>query len=152
MKNRKYNATKIYLPMVIFLFLYKDENFECFSKDQIKKELNNYKKIAENIEINLFIHRNSNGSKKEYVVFEEIMERVYLCNDMMKHEIYDTKNVVLNIESIIKGITDLQSRKFVRIYKKVNFYIFFRKIIFMKKKMKLLMMKIIFPMMKILVM
>lgn len=41
------------------------------------------------------------------------MESVFLCNDMIQCEVFDTKNVIFNLEGIIKGITDLKTRKFV---------------------------------------
>jgi hypothetical protein len=81
----------------------------------------------EKIEIELFIHRTSDGSEKEGILYEEIMDAIYYCREALKIEKFDGKLVAENIEFIVNGIKDLQNRKFVR--KDFNYfyiYLFFK--------------------------
>ncbi len=70
--------------------------------------------MMEKIEIELFIHRISDGSEKERILYEEILDSIFYCKDILKIEKFDGKLVAENLEFIVNGIKDLQSRKFVK--------------------------------------
>jgi hypothetical protein len=66
----------------------------------------------------LFIQRNSDGSKKELTIWEEVMDRVLSSHSLVnKGDSYDTKFVMKELDFVVNNIKDLQSRKYVqRIY------------------------------------
>jgi hypothetical protein len=71
--------------------------------------------MMEKIEIELFVHRTSDGSEKEGILYEEILDSIFYCREAIKIEKFDGKLIAENLEFIVNGIKDLQSRKFVRI-------------------------------------
>lgn len=106
---------KVHFLKVFLILKHLDENFECFSKDQIKREIVNYKNICEKINIELFQRRGSNGSEKEYSLYIEILDNLFLAGDLLTLPKFDYKVVMKYLDDSINGIKDLQGRKFVSI-------------------------------------
>jgi hypothetical protein len=94
--------------------LYKEENFECFTSEGIKRELNYYEKLADNLKMNLFMKRNCDGSEKEYIIYEQVIEKLFECNNaLMTSEFIDTKNLMKDLDFIIQEINHLKKRTYV---------------------------------------
>jgi hypothetical protein len=67
--------------------------------------------------------RNSDGSKREYSLIEDIMERVHCSFELIKSKDSSlNKIVVQNLNIIISGIKNLQNRKYVFIKNKLTFF------------------------------
>ena len=66
------------------------------------------------IEIELFLHRTGDGSEKEYSIYEQLLDSTYSCGEALRIEVFDGRNCMRELEFIVKGIKDLQSRKFVK--------------------------------------
>jgi hypothetical protein len=73
------------------------------------------------------MQRNSDGSQKEWIIFEDVMDKLTVCNNEISGNEFDSKNVMKMKDLIIKSIMDLQQRKYV---------IYYRDIIYNDRKMQ----------------
>jgi len=89
--------------------------FQCFTREDIRRELQDYEKICENLNLTLFIQRNCDGSEKEYSVYESVLESFYLCKEIIGYDEFEVREAVKCLERIVVGIKELQSRKHVKI-------------------------------------
>ena len=109
-ENRKCLIQKV---KKIYLFI--DENFECFSKSQIEKELKEFKKILDDIKTELFVKRLGDGSDREFSIIEDIYERIMTSNELIKIPQFEGKLIMQNIDLIITDLNNLETRKYVLI-------------------------------------
>jgi hypothetical protein len=99
----------------VCIYLTISESFDCFTREDIVKELRTYKSIADSLKLSLFVVRNSNGSTKELSILEDIFDRLVLIDSLLLSA-FEPKTAMENLEVIICGIKDLQNRKFVYIF------------------------------------
>ena len=71
--------------------------------------------MMESIQVSLFLQRNADGSPKECRIFEELTDRMYNSTELIQYEPFDVKCVMKDMDCIVRGVADLQSRKYVRI-------------------------------------
>jgi hypothetical protein len=76
-------------------------------------ELKHYQKLAENIKINLFVRRNSDGSSKEFAVLEEVLDKLHQSHKAVHGYKFDSKSVMKSLDFVINAIKELQQRKYV---------------------------------------
>jgi len=79
----------------------------------MSRELKHYKNLLEKIKINLFVQRNSDGSQKEWRIFENLINTLYLGEKTLASNSLDVKRIMENLNAVINGIMDLQQRKYV---------------------------------------
>ena len=97
----------------------------------MSRELKHYKNLLEKIKINLFIQRNSDGSQKEWRIFENLINKLNVSEKTLGSNSFDAKRIMENLDTVINGIMDLQQRKYV-----IEILILFRKMKFFTNLMK----------------
>jgi hypothetical protein len=119
LENVKKNKNSFYHGKIFNIYSITEENFDCFTKEEILIELRHYQKLAENMKVNLFMQRNSDGSQREYKIIHDVMENLEISKKEVNSNVYNSKTVMKNLDLIINGIKDLQQRKYVNILFKI---------------------------------
>ena len=65
------------------------------------------------MKFNLFLKRNCDGSDREYTLFEDLMDTISSSNYLISDDCPFTKDLMINLDFIVKGINDLQKRTYV---------------------------------------
>lgn len=94
-------------------FLIVDESFDCFSKEELKKELRQYKGLANKLNTDLFLLRTGDGSKKELAILSQAQEKILVVEDLLTFSHFNSKEVMKCLGQVVDSIKDLQTRKFV---------------------------------------
>lgn len=61
----------------------------------------------------LFNKRGCDGSKKEYSIYQDSLERVQISKDLINNYNFEMEIIVKNLDEIINSIKALKERKYV---------------------------------------